>query len=90
MSNQRWRSENREGMGASSSPKSHGPLPQSAARTQVKGHGRGMHGKSKGWELGPSTNPWPSGGPKKKMPETPKGGSHPNKSNHGKKQGWAL
>lgn len=90
MSNPRWRSENRESIGAAKSPENPGSMPKGSAGTQTKGFNRGAAGKKKGWELAPETNPWPSGGPKQTKLSTPKGGSHPNSGNHAKKQGWAL
>ena len=94
MSNPRWRGEQRESIGASESSKKSGPTPKGSGGTQVKGRGRDAHGKRKGFDLGPSTNPWPST-PKglktdQVKPSTPKGGSKPNSGNHAKKQGWAL
>ena len=94
MSNPRWRSENRESIGAGKSPENPGSMPKGSAGTQTKGFNLGAAGKRKGWDLGPESNPWPSTpkglDTKQVKPSTPKGGSHPNSGNHAKKQGWAL
>lgn len=104
MSNPHWRKESREPVGAESSPKKEGTMPQAPSGTQTKGFNNGQKGR-KGWALGKSENPWPSnpkGGKQmsgekqggasvnRKDPDMPNGGSQPNSSNRAKKQGWAL